>query len=351
MTRKILAKTDQVHDCPIFKAGDVMAFSLPELLLDESDAVCAIAVSDLLPWSIKLAAGGVPNDNVLLCRGCRGGRAQAGFALEVLGEVKHDPQRTKKLVSLRSIPLFATLPERQMGKIEPMIREVEYAPGEEIITFGEPGRALNILTRGQVAVLKPDEGGEEKLLGILNPGECFGEMSLLTGDPCSATIRARDEKVKAMIITKEDFDIVLSRNPVLNRYFSKLLALRLNKMSKQFTDHATGAVTGELHMIGPTELIQAITVTDRTGNLSIQQGNKEIDLLFHSGQIWRVEVSNFPEGTDPEEAFYAFLAWDRGRFSFEPSEEPPSPDERSFFKDTTSLLLEAMRRLDESHEE
>ena len=66
-------------------------------------------------------------------------------------------------------------------------------------------------------------------------------MSLLTGDPCSATIRARDEKVKAMIITKEDFDIVLSRNPVLNRYFSKLLALRLNKMSKQFTDHATGA--------------------------------------------------------------------------------------------------------------
>jgi CRP-like cAMP-binding protein len=195
-------------------------------------------------------------------------------------------------------------------------------------------------------VVKPDEAGE-KLLGILSPGECFGEMSLLTGDPCSATIRARKDaaQVKVYTITKQDFDDLLGRNPVLNRYFSKLLALRLNRMSKQFTEQSTGAVVGELHMIGPTELVQAITVTDRTGTLKVQQGKESLELLFHNGQIWRMSA---PEGQDPEETFYSFLTWTRGRFSFEPSETPPAPEERTVHKDTTSLLLEGMRRLDES---
>lgn len=348
MPRKILVRTEQVHDCPIYKVGDQMTFALPELVTGETDAVCAIAISDLLPWAIKLTAGGQQGPGTLLCRGCRGGRAQAGFALEATGsEVAQprDPTQTQRLVSLRTIPMFANLPERQMEKIQAMIQETVYAPGEEIISFGQPGRALGILVKGQVEVLKPDEAGE-KLLGILSPGECFGEMSLLTGDPCSATIRARQDgpQVKVYTITKDDFDGLLAKNPVLNRYFSKLLALRLNRMSKQFTEQTTGAVTGELHMIGPTELVQAITVTDRTGTLKVQRGKDTLELLFHNGQIWRIAASD----GDPEAAFYGFLSWNRGRFSFEPMETPPRPEDRTVHKDTTSLLLEGMRRLDES---
>jgi CRP/FNR family cyclic AMP-dependent transcriptional regulator len=341
MPKKIVASVEQVHDCPIFKMGDRMTVSLPELLTDESDAVCAIAVSDLLPWTIKLTAGGGSADSVLLCRGCRGGRAQAGFHLESLGDVARDPARTRRLVSLRSIPLFASLPDRQLEKISPMIQDTQYEPGERIITFGEPGRALSIIVKGQVEVLKPGDDGQEKLLGILSMGECFGEMSLLTGDPCSATIRARDE-VRALTITKADFDGLLARNPVLNRYFSKLLALRLNKMSKQFSDESGKAVTGNLTMIGPTELIQAVTVTSRTGSLKITSDDKRtIEIFFHEGQLWSIHASSGA----PEEAFYDFLTWTTGQFGFEPAEKPAG--ERTFFKDTTSLLLEGMRRLDE----
>ena len=49
-----------------------------------------------------------------------------------------------------------------------MIEEVEFPQGEEIIEFGQPGKALMILTKGQVEVVKPNEEGDgEKLLGIL----------------------------------------------------------------------------------------------------------------------------------------------------------------------------------------
>lgn len=340
MPRKVVASVEQVHDCPIFKVGDRMTMSLPEVVTDECEAICAIAVADLLPWTIKLTAGAGAADSVLLCRGCRGGRAQAGFHLESLGDVQRDPQKTRRLVSLRSIPLFASLPDRQLEKIGPMIRDTEHAPGERIITFGEPGRALSIIAKGQVEVLKPGDDGQEKLLGILSPGECFGEMSLLTGDPCSATIKAR-EHVKTLTILKADFDALLARNPVLNRYFSKLLALRLNRLSKQFSDETGKAVTGNLSMIGPTELIQAITVTSRTGSLKITEGAKSLEVFFHEGQIWSLAGSQ----ASPEEAFYDFLTWTTGQFGFQPSEQPEG--ERSFFKDTTSLLLEGMRRLDD----
>ncbi len=341
MPKKILAAVREVQDCPISKVGDYMTFSLPELLIEESTAVCAIALSDVLPWAIKITAGGANSNRTLLCRGCRGGRAQAGFQLESLGEVKLDPQRTRKLVSLRVIPMFGALPDRELQKISPMIHEVDFPAGEEIITFGQPGKALMILTKGQVEVVKPAEDGEdEKLLGILSHGECFGEMSLLTGNPTSATIRAR-EPVRALQITKEDFDGLLARNPVLNRYFSKLLALRLNNMSKQFSDTSKTGLNGNLDMIGPAELIQAITITDRTGLLQIDGPDGDfLEIFFHEGQIWSLESS----AEDDEEQFYSFLTWTVGKFNFNTSDELP---ERTFTKDTTSLLLEGMRRLDD----
>ncbi len=123
----------------------------------------------------------------------------------------------------------------------------------------------------------------------------------------------------------------------------KLLALRLNKLSKQFSDETGKAVTGNLSMIGPTELIQAITVTSRTGELRIAEGEKFIEIFFHEGQLWRIRASR----PDPEEAFYDFLTWEQGQFGFQPHEKPPEGP-REFHKDTTSLLLEGMRRLDVS---
>jgi CRP-like cAMP-binding protein len=347
MPRKIYASAEQVQDCPIFKTGDKMAIALPEVIASESDGICAIALSDLLPWAIKMTAGGTATDQTLLCRGCRGGRAQAGFVLESQGDVQRDARTTRKMQTLKVIPFFGPLPDRQLEKVTERIKDVEFAPGQPIIQAGDHGRALYILTQGKVEVVKPGQGREpEMLLGILSAGECFGEMSLLTGDPASATIRAR-EPVRALSIVKEDFDDLLSKNPVLNSYFSKLLALRLKQTNtaaaKAFLEEIEKGVTGQLNMLAGGELIQAITVTDRTGVLSIRDSAKRsLDLYFKAGQIHHVENS---WGSENEEAFYEFLMWRAGSFRFTPGERPDLS--RTFHKDTTALLLEGMRRQDE----
>lgn len=348
MPRKIYATAEQVQDCPIFKTGDKMCVALPEVIGAESDGICAIALSDLLPWAIKMTAGGSGTEQTLLCRGCRGGRAQAGFVLESQGDVLRDPKTTRKMQTLKVIPFFGPLPDRQLEKVTEKIKDVEFAPGQPIMEAGEVGRALFIIQSGKVEVVKPGESRDkpEMLLGILSAGECFGEMSLLTGDPASATIRAR-EAVRALSIVKEDFDDLLAKNPVLNSYFSKLLALRLKQTNtaaaKAFLEEIEKGVTGQLSMLAGGELIQAITVTDRTGVLSIRDGTKRsLDLYFKGGQIHHVE-NNW--GAENEESFYDFLLWRAGTFRFTPGERPDLS--RTFHKDTTGLLLEGMRRLDE----
>jgi CRP/FNR family cyclic AMP-dependent transcriptional regulator len=348
MPRKIFATAEQVQDCPIFKTGDKMSVALPEVVSSECDAICAIALSDLLPWVIKLTAGGAAVEKALLCRGCRGGKAQAGFVLEIQGDVVRDPKTTRKVQSLRVIPFFSPLPDRQLEKISERIVEVDFAPGQPIISVGDHGKALYILTQGQVEVVKPgDKDQPEMLLGILNHGDCFGEMSLLTGDPASATIRAKDS-VRTLSIAKSDFDDLLQKNPVLNNYFSKLLALRLKQTntaaSKAFLEEIEKGVTGQLSMLAGVELIQAITVTDRTGVLGIKDGTRTLDLYFKDGQIHHVDNN---QGLESDEGFYDFLSWRQGSFRFTPGERPDFV--RSFFKDTTALLLEGMRRLDEKH--
>jgi len=170
-------------------------------------------------------------------------------------------------------------------------------------------------------------------------------MSLLTGDPASATIRAKDA-VRALAIVKEDFDDLLAKNPVLNSYFSKLLALRLKQTNtaanKAFLEELEKGVSGQLSMLAGAELIQAITVTDRTGTLSIRDGKRTLDLYFHGGQITHIENN---QGLESEEAFYDFLTWSKGSFRFSPGERPDLV--RTFKKDTTGLLLEGLRRQDE----
>ena len=90
------------------------------------------------------------------------------------------------------------------------------------------------------------------------------------------------------------------------------------------------------------EIANGLTVTSRTGTLKITgDGGKWVEALFHEGQIWSLSASS----PDAEEAFYGFLGWTSGQFSFQPVEKLEG--ERTFFKDTTSLLLEGMRRMDD----
>ncbi len=82
-----------------------------------------------------------------------------------------------------------------------------------------------VLTSGHAAVIIGGDAGTRAQVAELKKGDCFGEMSLLTGEPRSATIQATSD-CGVLEITKPVFAEIVERDEALLGRLSELLAQR-----------------------------------------------------------------------------------------------------------------------------
>jgi len=111
----------------------------------------------------------------------------------------------------------------ELREVTQHTRARSYDGGEVVIKQGEPGDSLFVISEGQVEVIR--EGQAAKVLAVLGPGDIFGEMSLLTGSPRSATIRAKGP-VDVVEIKKAGLQVVLARRPELSQKLAELMSER-----------------------------------------------------------------------------------------------------------------------------
>jgi small-conductance mechanosensitive channel/CRP-like cAMP-binding protein len=91
---------------------------------------------------------------------------------------------------LAGVDLFSPLNDAQRAAVAPHMRAVEYGDGEAIVRQGEAGRSMYIVVSGEAVVTLEDSGAQ---VATISPGGYFGEMSLLTGDPRTATVLAKGD--------------------------------------------------------------------------------------------------------------------------------------------------------------
>ena len=84
-----------------------------------------------------------------------------------------------------------------------------------------------IIGSGSVEIVQETKEGE-KVIGILKENEIFGEMGLIDGQPRSATVRALEDCVM-YIITRDNFDILVKKNPKALLPILKVLTSRLRE--------------------------------------------------------------------------------------------------------------------------
>jgi small-conductance mechanosensitive channel/CRP-like cAMP-binding protein len=126
--------------------------------------------------------------------------------------------------TLRGHELFGILSEEQVAALIAGSRLALFAPGEHLVDQDAPGSSMYLVTRGVVEV-RLGRGGRFTVVSQLGPGDCVGEMSLLTGEPRSATCVARDE-VEAFEVTRAAFGGIVRDSPELLRSLSELVARR-----------------------------------------------------------------------------------------------------------------------------
>jgi CRP-like cAMP-binding protein len=115
-----------------------------------------------------------------------------------------DGEQLRRLKLLGTVPLFAGLTRRQLGRLIVKLFEKHYRAGEAIFREGDPGNALFIVLEGRVAITHAVDG-VEKSLATLSPGTYFGELALIDEQPRFASARADEDSV-LLILYKSHFD-------------------------------------------------------------------------------------------------------------------------------------------------
>src|SRR5213596_413028 len=132
--------------------------------------------------------------------------------------------QAEALSILRGEALFGCLSDEQLDQLVQQARLNTFGRGEPVIEEGSPGDSMFVLLRG-AAKVSISKNGSSIQVATLNAGDCFGEMSLLTGEPRSATVRA-DGDCYVMEIGKPIMAEVLRDAPSCLEKLSELLAQR-----------------------------------------------------------------------------------------------------------------------------
>jgi len=126
----------------------------------------------------------------------------------------------------KTIDILSDLNTDDMAFLSGNAKKIVFPAGEIIITRGEIGRFLWFVYEGEVEVLLSDEMGRQQPIASLQRGSFFGEMSILSGEPAIANVKAtRDSEL--VRISRDTVSQVIVRNTKTLMKFNRVITQRL----------------------------------------------------------------------------------------------------------------------------
>lgn len=144
---------------------------------------------------------------------------------------------------LRSIGLFEGLSDDQLRQVASTSSVLRFTEGEHLFHQGDFGDSMYIVKSGEVRVMVRRSQGEHELVARIGPGGFFGEMSLLTGEPRSASVLA-DTETEVIVLSKSDFSSIISSDAGVVEALSRSLSERMQALAERSAraDEASRAV-------------------------------------------------------------------------------------------------------------
>lgn len=114
------------------------------------------------------------------------------------------------------------------GALEAAGAPRRYEHGDVVVRQGETVTCLRLVTRGVVRLSAVAPSGREVVVGLLGPGDVFGELALLGGGPSPVEARAVGASTSVVVITLGALRAVLQRAPATAEELLRLIAARLH---------------------------------------------------------------------------------------------------------------------------
>jgi small-conductance mechanosensitive channel len=139
---------------------------------------------------------------------------------------------SENLRMLKDVEFLKGMTDEQLRDMAHRLKTQIYARGEMICRQGEEADTFYIIKNGRVEVSAINGQGQTIFSKHVLSGEFFGEFSLLTGEPRSATVAALED-TEVLVIEKEDMRRALDANAQLAEHISRVLALRRHQLEEQ----------------------------------------------------------------------------------------------------------------------
>lgn len=146
------------------------------------------------------------------------------------GELKSSSEMIDDLLAGLSLFQILTVEERQ--QLASTAREIVLGPMERIIVEGRAGSSLFLVGSGNLEVLIRQSDGVDRVIDVKKRGDIVGEISLLTGAPRTATVRAK-ESATVYEIGKRQYQPIISARPELIDELAQLMTRNIKNIHEQ----------------------------------------------------------------------------------------------------------------------
>jgi CRP/FNR family transcriptional regulator len=200
-----------------------------------------------------------------------------------------------RLQTLKSNPVFASLPAREIDALASATREDPVRARDYIFMEGDPAESLCIVKSGRVRIVRHSKAGKDVILELLGPGEIFGGVAVIENRPYPASAQA----VEASVILKipaQALIAVSDRHPSVIRELALMMGRRLRSAHDSVKSLAIDPVEARLAAM-------LLRLAERDG----QRDKRGLALPFH---LTRQSLADMC-GTTVETTIRVMSRWSR----------------------------------------
>lgn len=157
-------------------------------------------------------------------------------------------------------------------------RQMRVRKGQVLLAVGLPANDVYLVIEGCVSVSLISAQGRETVLRAIGPGEMFGELAAIDGEPRSADVVAA-ESSSLLVIPGATFVDLIGREPVLSLWLARYLAHQVRYLTNRIYELSTMGVGPRLQ----AELLRLAGEPDVKGAAAISRVPTQAELAARIG--------------------------------------------------------------------
>jgi CRP/FNR family transcriptional regulator, nitrogen oxide reductase regulator len=152
---------------------------------------------------------------------------------------------TRAAEFLRSCPVFANVPAREIEALSGVAQERVYRAREYVFSEGEPAAWFCVVRSGHVKILRTSREGKDVVLELLGPGEPFGGVAVIERRPYPASAQATEPST-VLKIPQDPIVALAERYPSIIREMALMIGRRLRAAHDSMKSLAVDPVEARL---------------------------------------------------------------------------------------------------------